>query len=234
MTALGERMKALEDTRTLPGEQAIIRIDGKAWHTYTRRLDKPFDRQLMADMEATTVALCERIQGAQWGYTQSDEISILIEWTGNACPWFGGRVQKIASVAASIATRAAAQWAARRSMEAPLFDARVFPIPADQVTSYLLWRVRDSRKNCVASMAHHRFGHKALMGRHTTEKLEMLGLTAEVLVGTREYDGALYVPAVREGDVTYTRRDTGETLTTTVQRRVWERRPVDDLLEVPA
>ena len=62
-------------TRRTP---VIIRLDGKAFHTYTRGLDKPFDSGLINDMQDTAIYLCQNIQGAKCAYVQSDEISILV------------------------------------------------------------------------------------------------------------------------------------------------------------
>ena len=62
-------------TRRVP---VIMRLDGKAFHTYTRGLDKPFDEGLIEDMQQTAIHLCQNIQGAKCAYVQSDEISILI------------------------------------------------------------------------------------------------------------------------------------------------------------
>lgn len=88
-------------TRRMP---VILRIDGKTFHTYTRGLDKPFDEGLMEDMVETTKHLCREIQGAKCGYTQSDEISILITDYDNlkTDAWFDYNVQKMCSVGASM------------------------------------------------------------------------------------------------------------------------------------
>lgn len=90
-------------TRRTP---VIIRIDGKAFHTYTKSLNKPFDEGLIDDMITTTIHLCENIQGAKAGYCQSDEISILVTDYENleTDAWFNYNVQKMTSVSASIAT----------------------------------------------------------------------------------------------------------------------------------
>jgi len=107
---LGDRMKSFYEDRTrtsLPRRTfTIIRIDGKAFHTYTRGLTRPFDQGLIDDMNETTKFLCESIQGAKFGYVQSDEISILLtdfeKTTTDA--WFDGNIQKMASISASMAT----------------------------------------------------------------------------------------------------------------------------------
>lgn len=106
---LGDRMKRYENVTRLqlpPRTFTLIRVDGRAFHTWTRGLRKPYDEVLMNIMDKTAIALCEEIAGAQFAYVQSDEISILavdfLEIGTQA--WFDGLVQKWCSVAAAIAT----------------------------------------------------------------------------------------------------------------------------------
>lgn len=109
--SLGDRMKGYENisriylTNRMP---AIIRIDGKAFHTFTRGFEKPFDGILISSMWETAKYLCENIQGCKIAYTQSDEISLLLtdyeELTTSA--WFDKNIQKMVSVSASMATLA--------------------------------------------------------------------------------------------------------------------------------
>ena len=109
--ALGDRMKGYENvnrnylTRRVP---VIIRIDGKAFHTFTRGFKKPFDEILVKSMQETMKYLCENIQGCVLGYTQSDEITlVLIDYKRlDSCAWFDYNIQKMASIAASMATMA--------------------------------------------------------------------------------------------------------------------------------
>lgn len=109
--ALGDRMKGYENvnrnylTRRVP---VIIRIDGKAFHTFTRGFKKPFDEILVKSMQDTMKYLCENIQGCVLGYTQSDEITlVLIDYKRlDSCAWFDYNIQKMASIAASMATMA--------------------------------------------------------------------------------------------------------------------------------
>lgn len=108
--SLGDRMKENYEDRTrilLPRRtNIIIRIDGKAFHSYTKGLDRPIDNGLTEDMNLTTKYLCENIQGAKFGYVQSDEISI---WTTDyddlqTDAWFDNNLQKMCSISASLAT----------------------------------------------------------------------------------------------------------------------------------
>ena len=107
--ALGDRMKAYENESRIYLDRktpVIIRVDGKAFHTFTKGFEKPFDDILEKAMKDTMIHLCENIQGAVLGYTQSDEITIvLIDYQEeNSDAWFGYNLQKMASVAASEAT----------------------------------------------------------------------------------------------------------------------------------
>ena len=111
-TTLGDRMKNNYEnitryylTRRMP---VIIRVDGRSFHTFTKGFKKPFDDVLVKTMQDTMKYLCENIQGCVLGYTQSDEISLVLtdyaELTTDA--WFGNNLQKMCSVSASMATLA--------------------------------------------------------------------------------------------------------------------------------
>lgn len=108
---LGTRMKTYEDvnrsylTKRLP---KVLRIDGRAFHTFTRGMRKPFDQVLADSMWETCKYLCQNIQGCKLAYTQSDEISLLLTdyETIQTDTWFGGNIQKMASISASMTTLA--------------------------------------------------------------------------------------------------------------------------------
>lgn len=105
---LGDRMKNYEDvTRFKLSNKSYIlaRIDGNAFHTYTKGLERPFDEALIDDMDETAKYLCNKIQNVKFAYVQSDEISLLLHEEGqDTQPWFGNGIQKMASIAASKAT----------------------------------------------------------------------------------------------------------------------------------
>lgn len=109
---LGVRMKTFYEqipkTKLMRRCPVAIRIDGKAFHTFTRGFQKPFDEVLIKSMQETMKYLCENIQGCVLGYTQSDEITLILvdykKLTSSA--WFDYEVQKICSTAASMATMA--------------------------------------------------------------------------------------------------------------------------------
>jgi tRNA(His) guanylyltransferase len=226
---MGDRMKGDYEARAqtqLPRRtHTIIRIDGKAFHTYTRGLDKPYDKRLMDDMAETTRFLCQEIQGARVGYTQSDEISILLTdyATRQTQAWFDGNVQKIVSIAASIAT---AQFnKLRPAGRLAFFDARVFTIPQDlEVINYFLWRQRDAVRNSISMLAQAHFSAKQLHGKNTSAMQEMLW--AEHGVNWNDEDprfkrGTIVVPRWVTADVTYTDKRDQQEHTGEFQRRRW-------------
>ena len=106
---LGDRMKKYEyitRTHLMPRTPVIIRVDGKAFHSFTKGFKRPFDELLVQTMQETMKDMCKNIQGCVLGYTQSDEITlVLVDYqtlTTNA--WFDYNIQKCASIAASMAT----------------------------------------------------------------------------------------------------------------------------------
>lgn len=109
---LGIRMKTyyeqIPKTKLMRRTPVAIRIDGKAFHTFTKGFQKPFDEILIKSMQQTMKYLCEHIQGCVLGYTQSDEITlILVDYQNlNSDAWFDYEVQKMCSIAASMATMA--------------------------------------------------------------------------------------------------------------------------------
>jgi tRNA(His) guanylyltransferase len=206
--ALGDRMKDFYEDRTrhklARRTNTIIRIDGKAFHTYTKGLNRPFDAGLMEDMNKTTEYLCQNIQGAKFGYVQSDEISILITDYDDISThaWFDGNLQKMASIAASLATAKFNQLRMARfaknnvdpmaslasslmdqtmnpseieSFKLAMFDARVFQIPyQEEVINYFIWRQQDATRNSISSVAQSLYSHKELNGKKTDEMQEMI------------------------------------------------------------
>jgi len=175
---LGDRMKENYEDRTrifLPRRTyTIIRIDGKAFHTYTKGLERPFDEKLINDMDETAMFLCKNIQGSKFAFVQSDEISILLtdfdDLTTDA--WFDGNIQKMVSVSSSFAT---AKFNELRPGKLAFFDSRVFTIPSNiEVENYFIWRQQDTTRNSISSVAQSLYSHKQLEGKNTNEQQEMI------------------------------------------------------------
>jgi tRNA(His) guanylyltransferase len=228
-TSLGDRMKGYEQvTRTaLPRRTfTILRVDGKAFHSLLRHANKPFDMDVIAAMDAVTTALCEEISGAVFGYTQSDEASILLTdfAAPGTQPWFAGGVQKMVSIAASAATVAFND--AYPSPSRSLFDARVFTIPDPvEVANYFLWRQRDCVRNSISMAAQAHFSHKSLHRLDSGQMQEKLW--AEADVNWNDYPdgckrGRVTVRKSGERDVTYTDKRTQQEVNTVALRSWWE------------
>lgn len=176
---IGDRMKSHYENRTryfLPRRTfTIIRLDGKAFHTFTNGLNRPFDESFTDWMTQTTQLLCKEIQGVKFGYVQSDEISLVLTDfdTITTDAWFDGNIQKIASVSASIATA----WFNKfnETEKIAYFDSRVFTIPhEDEVINYFIWRQKDCIRNSISSVAQSMFSQKELHGKSTDAMISMI------------------------------------------------------------
>lgn len=174
--ALGSRMKAnYEDryrlylTRRTP---VIIRLDGKAFHTFTRGYEKPFSAPLRDAMMLTAMALCGQIQGAKCAYVQSDEISILLTDFDRleTEAWFDYNVQKMVSISAAMAS----VYFSMHLNDAACFDSRAFNVPEAEVCNYFVWRQKDWIRNSVSMLAQAHFSHRELQGKNQQAMLGML------------------------------------------------------------
>lgn len=206
---LGTRMKTyyenIPKTKLMRRTPVTIRIDGKAFHTFTKGFDKPFDRVLMTTMQETTKYLCENIQGCVFGYTQSDEITlILIDYKKlNSSAWFDYEVQKMCSIAVSMATmtfnkifqKYANRYISRIAYytnnfnmdisdrtdvyriaqeKGAVFDARCFNIPKEEVTNLIYWRQLDATRNSIQMVGQANFSHKELQNKSCNDIQNML------------------------------------------------------------
>lgn len=180
MPTLSDRMKEYERaydiqmTRRIP---IIIRLDGRAFHSWTRRVGckKPFDDGLMELMANTTKYLCENISGCIFGYTQSDEISLLVvnNQNNNSQAWFENRIQKMVSISSSLATYFFNNNSPFERDVPAFFDSRVFILPKFEIKNYFLWRQRDAEKNSISSLAQSLYSHRELQHKNSSDKQEM-------------------------------------------------------------
>lgn len=195
--ALGTRMKVyyenIPKTKLMRRTPVAIRLDGKAFHTFTRGFQKPFDEILISTMQRTMKALCEDIQGCVFGYTQSDEITlILVDYKNlDTAAWFDYEVQKVCSISASMATLYFNKFFEKGVLEyidatmalqdsdiekkyletlnqamekGAMFDARCFNIPKEEVANLLYWRQLDATRNSIQMVGQAIFSHKELDG----------------------------------------------------------------------
>ena len=205
---IGKRLKRnyenVSKTKLMRRCPVAIRIDGKAFRTFTRNFEKPFDSIFRGSMRETMKYLCENIQGCVFGYTQSDEITlILIDYqTLDTDAWFDYEVQKICSISASMATMAFNRifskkvsrylddfyeaWNISKEEEdyakaldkavdkGAMFDARCFNIPKEEVTNLVYWRQIDAIRNSVSMVGRTYFTDKELKGKKCEEVKDML------------------------------------------------------------
>lgn len=200
--ALSTRMKENYESRTrffLPRRSyTLIRVDGKAFHTYTKGLQRPFDMGLIDDMDATAVYLCKNIMGAQFAFVQSDEISIVITDFKDISTqaWFDNNLQKMCSISASLATakfnqlrmvrqfiledidartKAHVGYLEDMNLTLAMFDSRVWQIPdSTEVENYFIWRQQDTVRNSIFSVAQSLYSHKELHKKNGNEMQEMI------------------------------------------------------------
>ena len=207
---LGVRMKTFYEqipkTKLMRRCPVAIKIDGNAFHTFTRGFQKPFDEVLIKSMQETMKYLCENIQGCVLGYTQSDEITLILvdykKLTSSA--WFDYEVQKICSIAASMATMAFNKFFAdnvekeilsnsdkegnvvddnleiihinhvHSMRKGAMFDARCFNIPKEEVTNLVYWRQLDASRDSIQMVGQANFSHKELQNKSCNDIQDML------------------------------------------------------------
>lgn len=204
-SSLATRMKDYESvsrTRLTRRTPVIIRIDGKAFHTFTKGMKRPFDYVLTETMRETTKYLCGNIQGCVLGYTQSDEISlVLVDYkTLETSAWFNNEVQKICSISASMTTMAFNKFFRRyvenlyyntkvamtdeeerkwyelyeSKFDIAMFDARCFNLPKEEVTNYIYWRQLDAIRNSIQAVGQANFSQTQLNLKSCNDTKDML------------------------------------------------------------
>lgn len=198
---LGNRMKTFYEeipkTKLMRRTPVIMRIDGKAFHTFTRGFKRPFDDVLIKTMQETAKYLCENIQGCSLAYTQSDEISLLlIDYQRfETSAWFDYEIQKMCSISASMATMAfnkifrdtvgelhikgalEKEYSCilyKAAQKEAMFDSRVFNIPREEVTNYFYWRQLDASRNSIQMVGQANFSHKELQNKSCNDTQDML------------------------------------------------------------
>jgi tRNA(His) guanylyltransferase len=229
---MGDRMKAYEDIwrQKLPRRAyTILRLDGRSFSVLTRGMKRPFDHGFADTMNSVAEALCEKISGSVFSYTQSDEISILMQdfESENTQPWFDGNIQKIVSISAGMASllfhsilEANPNFGYRGSTANHTFDARVFSMSDPiEVANYFVWRQRDAVRNSVLMAGQAQFGHGALQNVNVKQIQEKL--FAEKGINWNDYpDGFKRGRSCFK--ITEFKPGTDE-----VERRFWRTRPAE-------
>lgn len=215
---LGDRMKDFESVpknrliRKLP---VLARLDGKAFHTFTRSMVKPYDERFHRCMWAAAKHLCANISGCQFAFIQSDEITLLLidTQTYDTQAWFDYEVQKMCSVAAgmcSVAFYAAyvEEFPEAKARTLPTFDARFYNVPREDVGNYFLWRQRDAERNSLTMHAQAHYSHKELHGKSRAERHDLLhakGINWNDLPTPRKRGVCIVRETYQKGDAQRTR-----------------------------
>lgn len=208
--SLGDRMKRYEAVNRAYGIRRvpmIIRIDGKAFHTFARHLDKPYDGVLQSVFVNAALSTIREMQGGVAFYHQSDEVTFLLtdyaKLTTNA--WFDYNIQKLTSITASLMTLHFNNWAHEMGLEGAgtaLFDARAFSVPREDVANCFLWRMKDWERNSLQMFARTFFSHRDLHGKGRADIHEMLhgiGRNWTVDVAPVYKNGSLFVSNMPDG-----------------------------------
>jgi tRNA(His) guanylyltransferase len=203
---VGDRIKEWErdaETRPSGDKPIIVRLDGKNFSKWTKGLAKPYDSkmsEIMMEVTETLVQYCN----ADVGYTQSDEISLVISQNaGGGEVFFAGRYQKLASVLASLATYRFNELVRfglpDKKNTMALFDARVFEVPTlDDVVEVFSWRADDCRRNSVSCMAQTMFSHKELQKKSVrTMKAMMKDAGSDWDESPQFYRNGIYIKRVK-------------------------------------
>lgn len=179
-TTIGDRIKRYEivsKTSLLPNSYVVLRVDGRAFHTWTRGLKKPFDYVLMGAMVVTGESVAKEMSGFKLGYHQSDEFSFVITDTDSYETelWFGGEVQKLCSITASLFTAYFNYEMGIEIGDKPaVFDCRAFNVPKDDVANVFIWRQQDWERNSLQMLARSEFSQSELHGKKCADIHEML------------------------------------------------------------
>ena len=192
---LGDRIKRYESVThnvATARTPVLLRVDGRAFHTYTKGMERPFDSKLTDAMVAAAKTVAEDMQGFKLAYIQSDEATFCItdydsiETQG----WFDYDLSKIVSISASLMSVAFNNYIDNGKMA--VFDSRAFNVPASDVANAFLWRAKDWERNSLQMYCRAHFSHKQLHGKKRADMHEMLhgkGLNWATDLEPRERNG---------------------------------------------
>jgi len=198
--SLGDRMKRYEQVsrqylvKKMP---VIIRLDGKAFHTLTKRYaTKPFDCAIMDAMSESAMVTLNALQGAKVAYIQSDEVTFLLtDYENiNTEAWFDYIVEKLVSISA--ATMSVEFNGIYLNDLGAVFDSRAFNVPKEDVINNFLWRAKDWKRNSLQMYCRSHFSHKQLRDKKTEDMHNMLfdiGLNWTTDLTDREKNGRFII-----------------------------------------
>lgn len=179
---LGDRMKYYEQRLSLSllkGIPILARVDGRAFHSFTKGLERPYDKRL-SDLMIDTTKFLVKETNARCGYVQSDEISLVwLAENQESEIFFNGKLLKICSIVGSLATawfnNQLGNYIPEKASQLPIFDSRVWEIPVYQeAVNYFIWREQDATRNSIQMAAQNFYSHKELHGKNSSELQELL------------------------------------------------------------
>lgn len=178
---LGDRIKSYERSAKrylTPNVPVMIRVDGKAFHSFTKNFEYPFDETLMKAMDMSALMVLLNIQSCKAAYVQSDEATFLLTDydTHDTQGWFDYNHSKMISISAAYMTAYFNEEIRIHKDDIPLavFDSRAFSVPREDVCNAFLWRARDWKRNSLQMFARKFFSHKELNGKNTDNIHDML------------------------------------------------------------
>lgn len=182
MDSLGDRIKQYEEVyqyKLTPRSCLFIRVDGKAFHTYTRNFKRPFDWTLMDAMTTAACKTAEEMQGFKGAFVQSDEATFMLTDfdTLQTQGWFGYELAKVISISASAFTAHFNQYMLDKYVQQPtpaMFDSRAFIVPKEDAANVFIWRQKDWTRNSIQMLARMHFSHKELNQKSVSGMHEML------------------------------------------------------------
>lgn len=174
--SLGDRIKRYEKVyqyELTPKSCLFIRVDGRAFHTLTKDLDKPFSSELVGSMVYATTETARDMQGFKLAYTQSDEATFMLTDfdTFQTQGWFDYNLNKVVSMSASLFT---AHFNNHNDFELATFDSRAFIVPENDWPNVFIWRQKDWERNSIQMFARAHFSHKELHNKNTPQIHDML------------------------------------------------------------
>ena len=200
---LKERMeyfRGLTDYKLMPKSYVLVMLDGRSFsHLIKNKFKKPFDNDFIGMMNETTRYLCENIEGCKFGYTQSDEISLVLTdfENENTESFFGFRLTKMLPIISSLATGKFNQLMMLRALNTipessdPIgvdvcknlientklaqFDCKCWNVPTyNDVFAWFLYRQIDCVRNSKAQTAQAYLPHKQLEKLNTDQQIAKL------------------------------------------------------------
>lgn len=173
---LGDRIKRYEkvsDHKLVPRSCLFIRVDGKAFHTFTRGCDKPFDQKLIDAMATAAADTAAEMGGFKLAYMQSDECTFMLTDFDSLQTqgWFGYELNKVVSISASMFT---AYFNRAYGSTNAIFDSRAFVVPESDWPNAFIWRQRDWERNSIQMLARAHFSHKECQNKKVPELHDML------------------------------------------------------------